>query len=234
MPVTMLEARRPRPRRARPAPRERSPRRCSPRSPSGGEQAVRDYALSARQMVGRDRGDAARRSSGARAHIPEGVKADIAFATGQVRALRRGPARSIADFSVESIAGPGRPARSSCPSTSPAATCRPAATPTSPRPTCRSRPPRRPACKTVIACSTPFRGEGIHPLRALRDEGGRRRHHHDARRRAGDRGDGASGCSPASPPTSSSGPATSSSPRPSACCSARSASTSSPAPPRWR
>ncbi len=63
------------------------------------------------------------------------------------------------------------------------------------------------------------------PRHPLRDEAVRRAHRARARRRAGRGGPGLRHSSAATRPTSSSGPATASSPKPSACCSAASAST---------
>ena len=127
----------------------------------GGERAVRDYALTLDKWSGEilvTPEEIERRTCA----IPADVKADIAFATGQVRAFAEAQRRSITDFSVESIPGlvtgqklvpvnvagcyvpTGRYAHIASAYMS-IATAKAA------------------GVKTVIACSTPFMGEGIHP-----------------------------------------------------------------------
>ena len=127
----------------------------------GGERAVRDYALSLDKwsgeiLVSPDEIEERTRP------IPESVKNDIAFATEQVRAFAQAQRRSISDFSVESVPGllsgqklvpvnvagcyvpTGRYAHIASAYMS-IATAKAA------------------GVKTVIACSTPFMGKGIHP-----------------------------------------------------------------------
>ena len=127
----------------------------------GGEQAVRDYALildkwSGEILVTPD--EIERRTR----EISAGVKDDITFATRQVRVFAEAQRRSISDFSVESMPGlvtgqklvpvnvagcyvpTGRYAHIASAYMS-IATAKAA------------------GVKTVIACSTPFMGEGIHP-----------------------------------------------------------------------
>ncbi len=127
----------------------------------GGERAVRDYALSLDKWSGEILVTAQEIERRTRA-IPEGVKADISFATAQVRAFAQAQRRSIADFSIETVPGlvtgqklvpvnvagcyvpTGRYAHIASAYMS-IATAKAA------------------GVKTVIACSTPFMGEGIHP-----------------------------------------------------------------------
>jgi sulfopropanediol 3-dehydrogenase len=127
----------------------------------GGEQAVRDYAAKLDKWTGDivvtpDEVD--RRTRG----MPEGVKRDIEFATDQVRRFALAQRESIREFSTEvcpglvagqrlvpvNVAGcyvpTGRYAHIASAYMS-IATAKAAGVP------------------TVIACSTPFRGEGIHP-----------------------------------------------------------------------
>ena len=70
----------------------------------GGERAVRDYALTLDKWSGEILVTPEEIERRTRA-MPAGVKADIAFTTGQVRAFAEAQRRSTADFSVESIPG---------------------------------------------------------------------------------------------------------------------------------
>lgn len=106
----------------------------------GGEQAVRDYALSLDKWSGPIVMDKAMIAERIR-DVPESVKDDIRLAAGQVRRFAEAQKASCRDFSVE-LSPASSLGRSWCRSTPPAAMCRRGVTPTSRRPTCRSRPPR--------------------------------------------------------------------------------------------
>jgi sulfopropanediol 3-dehydrogenase len=126
-----------------------------------GEQAVKDYALkldkwSGDIVVGPE--EIERRSR----EVPDSVKRDIEFAAGQVRRFAEAQRDSVKDFSVELIPGlttgqklvpcnvagcyvpTGRYAHIASAYMS-VATAKAAGVP------------------TVVACSTPYKGEGIHP-----------------------------------------------------------------------
>lgn len=126
-----------------------------------GEQAVRDYALKLDKWNGDivvTEEEIARRT----ADIPQGIKDDIAFAAGNVRTFAERQMQSVSDFSWEPLPGlwlgqklvacetagcyvpTGRYAHIASAYMS-VATAKAA------------------GVRTVIACSTPFRGEGIHP-----------------------------------------------------------------------
>ncbi|ASC63425.1 histidinol dehydrogenase [Achromobacter denitrificans] len=128
---------------------------------SGGEAAVRDYARRLDKWEGDILVDAAeieRRT----ATIPDGIKRDIEFAAGQVRKFAQAQMASVREFELElapglvagqrlipvNVAGcyvpTGRYAHIASAYMS-IATAKAAGVP------------------TVIACSTPYRGEGIHP-----------------------------------------------------------------------
>lgn len=126
-----------------------------------GEDAVRDYARSLDNWTGEivvSPDEVERRTR----DVPEGVKQDIAFAAGQVRRFAEAQRDSVKDFSVELLPGlitgqklvpcnvagcyvpTGRYAHIASAYMS-VATAKAAGVP------------------TVVACSTPYRGEGIHP-----------------------------------------------------------------------
>lgn len=126
-----------------------------------GEDAVRDYAQSLDSWTGEivvSPEEIERRTR----DVPEGVKRDIAFAAGQVRRFAEAQRDSVRDFSVELLPGlttgqklvpcnvagcyvpTGRYAHIASAYMS-VATAKAAGVP------------------TVVACSTPYRGEGIHP-----------------------------------------------------------------------
>ncbi|MEE7476541.1 histidinol dehydrogenase [Methylobacterium hispanicum] len=126
-----------------------------------GEDAVRDYARSLDNWTGEivvSPEEIERRTR----DVPEGVKRDIAFAAGQVRRFAEAQRDSVKDFSVELLPGlttgqklvpcnvagcyvpTGRYAHIASAYMS-VATAKAAGVP------------------TVVACSTPYRGEGIHP-----------------------------------------------------------------------
>lgn len=127
----------------------------------GGEQAVRDYALKLDKWDGDivvTEEEIARRT----AEIPQSIKDDIDFAAGNVRTFAENQMKSVTNFSYEPIPGlwlgqklvacetagcyvpTGRYAHIASAYMS-VATAKAA------------------GVKTVIACSTPFRGQGIHP-----------------------------------------------------------------------
>jgi sulfopropanediol 3-dehydrogenase len=126
-----------------------------------GEDAVRDYARSLDKWTGEiivTPEEIARRTR----DIPESVKEDIVFAAGQVRRFAEAQRDSVRDFAVELVPGlttgqklvpcnvagcyvpTGRYAHIASAYMS-VATAKAAGVP------------------TVVACSTPYRGEGIHP-----------------------------------------------------------------------
>lgn len=126
-----------------------------------GEDAVRDYARSLDNWTGEivvSPEEIERRTR----DVPEGVKRDIAFAAGQVRRFAEAQRDSVKDFSVELLPGlttgqklvpcnvagcyvpTGRYAHIASAYMS-VATAKAAGVP------------------TVVACSTPYRSEGIHP-----------------------------------------------------------------------
>jgi len=128
---------------------------------AGGEQTVRDYAAKLDQWTGPivlSPNEIERWM----AEVPEGVRRDIDFATAQVRRFAVAQRESIADFSIELLPGliagqrlipvnvagcyvpTGRYAHIASAYMS-IATAKAA------------------GVKTVVACSTPYRGQGIHP-----------------------------------------------------------------------
>lgn len=128
---------------------------------AGGEAAVRDYALKLDKWSGEivvSPDEIERRTR----DVPEGVKRDIAFAAGQVRRFAEAQRESVKDFSIEMLPGlttgqklvpcnvagcyvpTGRYAHIASAYMS-VATAKAAGVP------------------TVVACSTPYKGEGIHP-----------------------------------------------------------------------
>lgn len=138
---------------------------------AGGEQSVRDYAQKLDQWTGAivlSSEDIAGRSG----EVPEPVKDDIEFAVNQVRRFAEAQRKSIHDFSVELLPGlqvgqrlvpvnvagcyvpTGRYAHIASAYMSIA--------------TAKSA-----GVETVIACSTPYKGRGIHPyvLYAMRTAG---------------------------------------------------------------
>lgn len=126
-----------------------------------GEQAVRDYALKLDKWSGDilvSRAEIERRAG----EVPDGIKRDIEYATAKVREFALAQRASVKDFSVElepgliagqklvpcNVAGcyvpTGRYAHIASAYMS-IATAKAA------------------GVKTVVACSTPFKGQGIHP-----------------------------------------------------------------------
>jgi sulfopropanediol 3-dehydrogenase len=198
---------------------------------SGREEAVRRYA----QQLDGWSGDIVLGGSAiddALREVPTRVRQDIDFAVRQVHDFALAQRRSIEDFSVQlhpgvsagqrvlpvNVVGCYAPAGRYAHIASAYMTVATA---------------KAAGVGTIVACSSPFRGGGIHPyvLYAFKAAGA------DvvmtwAACRPSPRWPTA--CSPASRPTWWSGRATSSSPRPSARCSGRWASMSSPGPRRWR
>ncbi len=127
----------------------------------GGEKAVRDYALALDKWDGEIVLDKAQIAERIR-DIPQSVKDDITFAAGQVRRFAEAQRASITDFSMEMSPGlhlgqklipvntagcyvpTGRYAHIASAYMS-VATAKAA------------------GVKTVVACSAPFKGQGIHP-----------------------------------------------------------------------
>jgi sulfopropanediol 3-dehydrogenase len=126
-----------------------------------GEEAVKDYSLSLDKWSGPivvTREEMERRA----AEVPEQVRQDIEFAAGQVRRFAEAQRESVRDFSIEILPGlqtgqrlvpcqvagcyvpTGRYAHIASAYMS-VATAKAA------------------GVETVVACSTPYRGEGIHP-----------------------------------------------------------------------
>lgn len=128
---------------------------------AGGEQAVRDYALKLDKWDGAIVMTPDMIAERTRS-IPQSVKDDITFAAGQVRRFAEAQRHSVSDFSIEISPGlhlgqklvpvntagcyvpTGRYAHIASAYMS-VATAKAA------------------GVKTVVACSAPFRGEGIHP-----------------------------------------------------------------------
>jgi sulfopropanediol 3-dehydrogenase len=128
---------------------------------SGGERAVRDYALSLDKWSG-DIVMSPDAIAARIAQVPQPVKDDIAFAAGQVRRFAEAQRASVQDFALEITPGltlgqklvpvntagcyvpTGRYAHIASAYMS-IATAKAA------------------GVQTVVACSAPFRGEGIHP-----------------------------------------------------------------------
>ena len=98
-----------------------------------GEAAVREYAAKLDGWSGDIIVSSAEIERRTR-DIPSAIKRDIEFATERVRAFAALQRDSIREFAIE-LHRASSPGSASCPSTSPAATCRPGATRTSRPPT---------------------------------------------------------------------------------------------------
>lgn len=126
-----------------------------------GEQAVRDYALKLDKWSGpivMDRDMIAARTRG----IPESVKDDIAFAAAQVRRFAQAQRDSVSDFSVE--LSPGLTVGQKLVPVNTAGCYVPTGRYAHIASAYMSIATAKAAgVKNVIACSAPFRGEGIHP-----------------------------------------------------------------------
>ena len=129
---------------------------------SGGERAVRDYALRLDQWFGDivvSRAEAERRT----ADLPAGLKADIDYATARVSRFAEAQRASVQDFQVE--LSPGVIAGQKLVPVNVAGCYVPTGRYAHIASAYMSIATARAAgVKTVIACSAPYRGEGIHPF----------------------------------------------------------------------
>jgi len=128
---------------------------------AGGEQAVRDYAEKLDRWTGPivvSPEEIERRA----AEVPEAVRRDIEFATGQVRAFALAQRRSISDFSVELL--PGLVAGQRLVPVNVAGCYVPTGRYAHIASAYMAIATAKAAgVKTVVACSTPYQGGGIHP-----------------------------------------------------------------------
>jgi sulfopropanediol 3-dehydrogenase len=128
---------------------------------AGGEEAVRDYALKLDKWGGDivlDKAAIAART----AHIPQSVKDDIALAAGQVRRFAEAQRDSVKDFSIE--LSPGLQLGQKLVPINTAGCYVPAGRYAHIASAYMSVATAKAAgVKTVVACSAPFKGEGIHP-----------------------------------------------------------------------
>jgi sulfopropanediol 3-dehydrogenase len=122
---------------------------------AGGEAAVRDYALKLDQWSGDIVLDAAAVERQIR-DIPKAVKDDIAFAASQVRRFAEAQRASIHDFTLEII--PGLELGQKLVPVDTAGCYAHIASAYMSVATAKAA-----GVKTVIACSAPYRGQGIHP-----------------------------------------------------------------------
>jgi len=129
---------------------------------TGGEQAVRDYAQKLDRWTGPivlTAGEVERRA----AEVPEAVRRDIEFATAQVRAFALAQRRSISDFSVELL--PGLTAGQRLVPVNVAGCYVPTGRYAHIASAYMSVATAKAAgVQTVVACSTPYKGQGIHPF----------------------------------------------------------------------
>ena len=138
---------------------------------AGGEQAVRDYAEKLDHWTGPIMLTAEEIERRA-AEVPEAVRRDIELATGQVRAFALAQRRSISDFSVELM--PGLVAGQRLVPVNVAGCYVPTGRYAHIASAYMSIATAKAAgVETVVACSTPYRGGGIHPyvLYAMRVAG---------------------------------------------------------------
>jgi sulfopropanediol 3-dehydrogenase len=128
---------------------------------AGGEQAVRDFAEKLDRWTGPivlAADDIERRA----AEVPEAVRRDIELATDQVRAFALAQRRSISDFSVELL--PGLVAGQRLVPVNVAGCYVPTGRYAHIASAYMSIATAKAAgVKTVVACSTPYKGEAIHP-----------------------------------------------------------------------
>jgi sulfopropanediol 3-dehydrogenase len=126
-----------------------------------GEQAVRDYALKLDKWSGDivvTRAEIERRAR----EVPEGVKRDIEYATAKVREFASAQRTSVTDFAVE--LAPGLMAGQKLVPCNVAGCYVPTGRYAHIASAYMSIATAKAAgVKTVVACSTPFKGEGIHP-----------------------------------------------------------------------
>jgi sulfopropanediol 3-dehydrogenase len=128
---------------------------------AGREEAVRHYALELDRWSGPIVMAEDDIANGVR-HVPDQVKADIAFATDNVRRFAEAQRASIEDFSVEIL--PGLRAGQRLVPCNVAGCYVPTGRYAHIASAIMSVATAKAAgVKTVIACSTPIRGEGIHP-----------------------------------------------------------------------
>jgi sulfopropanediol 3-dehydrogenase len=128
---------------------------------AGGEQVVRDYAQKLDQWTGPivlSSEDIARRAG----EVPEHVKQDIEFAVNQVRRFAEAQRKSIHDFSIELL--PGLQAGQRLVPVNVAGCYVPTGRYAHIASAYMSIATAKSAgVETVIACSTPYKGRGIHP-----------------------------------------------------------------------
>jgi len=128
---------------------------------AGGEQAVRDYALRLDKWDGPivlDKAAIAERIK----DVPQGVKDDIAFAAGQVRRFAEAQRASCQDFAIEM--SPGLHLGQKLVPVNTAGCYVPAGRYAHIASAYMSVATAKAAgVKTVVACSAPYRGQGIHP-----------------------------------------------------------------------
>jgi sulfopropanediol 3-dehydrogenase len=128
---------------------------------AGGEQAVRDYALKLDGWNGPivlDAAMIAERIAG----IPQAVKDDIALAAGQVRRFAEAQRASVTDFSIE--VAPGLTAGQKLVPVNTAGCYVPTGRYAHIASAYMSIATAKAAgVRTVVACSAPFKGQGIHP-----------------------------------------------------------------------
>ena len=129
---------------------------------AGGEQAVRDYAEKLDRWTGPillTTEEIERRA----AEVPEAVRRDIEFAAAQVRAFALAQRRSITDFSVELL--PGLVAGQRLVPVNVAGCYVPTGRYAHIASAYMSIATAKAAgVETVVACSAPYKGEGIHPF----------------------------------------------------------------------
>jgi sulfopropanediol 3-dehydrogenase len=128
---------------------------------AGGEQTVRDYAQKLDRWTGPivlSPDEVERRA----AEVPEAVRRDIDFAVGQVRRFALAQRESVADFSVELL--PGLIAGQRLVPVNVAGCYVPTGRYAHIASAYMSIATAKAAgVKTVVACSTPYKGQGIHP-----------------------------------------------------------------------
>lgn len=128
---------------------------------AGGEQAVRDYALSLDKWDGPIVMDAAMIAERIR-DVPDGVKEDIRLAAGQVRRFAEAQKASCRDFSVE--LSPGLTLGQKLVPVNTAGCYVPTGRYAHIASAYMSVATAKAAgVKTVVACSAPYKGAGIHP-----------------------------------------------------------------------
>ncbi len=128
---------------------------------AGGERAVRDYALSLDKWSG-DIVMTKEAIAARIAEVPQSVKDDIAFAAGQVRRFAEAQRDSVRDFSLEITPGVTLGQRLVPVNTAgcyvPTGRYAHIASAYMSIATAKAS-----GVKTVVACSAPYRGQGIHP-----------------------------------------------------------------------